>query len=257
MKTIGERIRELRSALGVSQADLADKVGMTQTGIASIESGTVSRPRRIVEIARALGVSPEDLLDDDAAHQIKQARNAMLEASHFLTRDGEAIRDVTGRLVDTAHIKVIGEIAAGVWRDPKQADEVEYRHLPVLVDPLIPIGSQFAFVVRGESANRIAGDGDIAVCLDLGLPRSRLDDFDLVVFERQISEDGPIERTLRRFVQMGPNEAELRFDSDDPRYGQVISLAWPKAESGPQGGQIVANVEWIFRWPTKKVTINR
>ena len=251
MKTIGERIRELRSAIGISQAELADKVGMTQTGIASIESGTVSRPRRIVEIARALGVSPEDLLDDDAAHHIKQARKAMMEASYFRTRDGEAIRDIAGRLVDTAHIKVIGEVAAGVWRDPKQADEVEHRHLPVLIDPLIPIGSQFAFVVRGESANRIARDGDIAVCVDLGLPQSRVDSFDLVVFERQIGEDGPIERTLRRILQIGPNEAELSYDSDDPRYNETVTLAWPKVSSEAQNGQIVARVEWIFRWATK------
>lgn len=61
---LGLRVKAAREAAGLSQAELAERVGMRQTGIGSIEAGDVERPRKIIEIARALNVTPEALLGD-------------------------------------------------------------------------------------------------------------------------------------------------------------------------------------------------
>ena len=59
MSTIGSRIKEARSALGWSQVQLAEEVGVSQSAIGNIESGLRQRPRELVSIAKALRVSPE------------------------------------------------------------------------------------------------------------------------------------------------------------------------------------------------------
>ncbi len=58
--SIGDRIREARKQVGVSQVDLARMVGVTQPAVANWESG-VHDPRRLMlaKIAEALMVSPD------------------------------------------------------------------------------------------------------------------------------------------------------------------------------------------------------
>ena len=58
--SIGERVRSARKAAGLSQADLARRIGVSQPAIATWESG-VHDPRRVVmeKLADALSISPE------------------------------------------------------------------------------------------------------------------------------------------------------------------------------------------------------
>lgn len=59
MKTLADRIKATRQKLGWSQAHLAAEAGISQSTIGNIESGFRQRPRELVSIAQALGVSPE------------------------------------------------------------------------------------------------------------------------------------------------------------------------------------------------------
>jgi len=63
-KKLGQKIREQRIVIGLSQEELADVSGLHRTYIGSIERGerNVSL-QNIVLIARALSVSPSILLD--------------------------------------------------------------------------------------------------------------------------------------------------------------------------------------------------
>ncbi len=58
--SIGERVRVARKAAGLSQADLAERIGVSQPAIATWESG-VHDPRRVVmaKLADALSISHE------------------------------------------------------------------------------------------------------------------------------------------------------------------------------------------------------
>ncbi|MDI3365189.1 MULTISPECIES: XRE family transcriptional regulator [Pantoea] len=57
MKTLAERLKAAREKAGISQADLAEKIGLSQQSVAKIENGETQQPRKIKEIASALNVT--------------------------------------------------------------------------------------------------------------------------------------------------------------------------------------------------------
>lgn len=59
---IGERIKEARARADLSQAALAQRVGIKQPSLAGIEVGKVRNTKHLVQIASALGVDPVWLL---------------------------------------------------------------------------------------------------------------------------------------------------------------------------------------------------
>jgi len=63
-ETLGSRIRQARDHYGMSQAELARRIGISATALNQIESGKTSDPgvTRIVKIAETLGVSADLLL---------------------------------------------------------------------------------------------------------------------------------------------------------------------------------------------------
>lgn len=63
---LGRRVNRLRVALGVSQEEFADRVGLDRTYVSGIERG-LRNPTLLVllRLARALGVPPARLLDGE------------------------------------------------------------------------------------------------------------------------------------------------------------------------------------------------
>lgn len=57
--SIAKRLLDARIKAGMSQADLAEKVGVSQQSIQKIESGQTSAPRRIEDIAKAVNISAQ------------------------------------------------------------------------------------------------------------------------------------------------------------------------------------------------------
>lgn len=55
--SLANRVKERRDVLGITQTELADKVGIKQQSIASIENGETKNPRKIFELAQALKCS--------------------------------------------------------------------------------------------------------------------------------------------------------------------------------------------------------
>lgn len=65
-RSIGDRLRHARKLRGLSQADIAERVGVSQPAVANWESG-VHDPRRVMlaKISDVLGVSPDWLASGD------------------------------------------------------------------------------------------------------------------------------------------------------------------------------------------------
>ena len=65
-RVVGRRFREIRTSKGITQADVATETGLTRQSVANIELG---RQRfmlhTLFDVARALGVSPAELLPSD------------------------------------------------------------------------------------------------------------------------------------------------------------------------------------------------
>lgn len=59
-----DRLRELREGAGLSQAELARRVGATQPSMNRLEQGGTDNPRYLVRLARELQTTPEYLLGE-------------------------------------------------------------------------------------------------------------------------------------------------------------------------------------------------
>lgn len=62
METISQRLKQKRTELNLTQAQLADMAGMKQQSIQQIEAGETKRPRFLLELATALKCDPSWLL---------------------------------------------------------------------------------------------------------------------------------------------------------------------------------------------------
>lgn len=61
-RTLAAVVRSRRLALGLSQQDLANRVPCAMGTIYTIEAGKISCPRILENLAKALGLTPNDLL---------------------------------------------------------------------------------------------------------------------------------------------------------------------------------------------------
>lgn len=69
-REIGKRIRSEREALGFSQKEIADEVGMSRTSIVNIEAGRQHLPlHTLCVIADALGISVNCLIPNNLREQ--------------------------------------------------------------------------------------------------------------------------------------------------------------------------------------------
>ena len=59
---VGDRVKKARKQLGYTQSELAEKAGLAQQTITKLEQYSISRPRRLEELSKALNCNPEWLL---------------------------------------------------------------------------------------------------------------------------------------------------------------------------------------------------
>lgn len=73
VKTIAERTKEVREALGLSQVELAARAKVSPGTIGNLEAGTRKNPRELLAIAAALQVNPEWLKSGRGMRAIGEA----------------------------------------------------------------------------------------------------------------------------------------------------------------------------------------
>ncbi len=60
---LGERIRELRKLLNISQQELAEKINIDQRNLSNIECGISFPSKTLIQISKALNVTLMELFD--------------------------------------------------------------------------------------------------------------------------------------------------------------------------------------------------
>jgi transcriptional regulator with XRE-family HTH domain len=82
---IGGEIRRRREGLGLSQAQLADKIGIGRTSITMIERGAQAiLVHQLLDIAKALRISPDKLLQAAEVSEALGPSRELFEAAEIL-----------------------------------------------------------------------------------------------------------------------------------------------------------------------------
>ncbi len=149
--SFGEQLRRRREELGISRAELADRLGVSRSAVGNYETG-VSAPKEeiLLQLFDALQVDPNYLYQDSfhtAAFSCTQEEQRLLEKLRRMP--------LTGR--QTVHTLVN---ALGLWQD--ELESVQVRAEPRVI-PLYrsPAAAGFAAPVFGEDYEPLAVTGDV------------------------------------------------------------------------------------------------
>lgn len=133
--SIGDRIRELRESIGISQVQLADRIGVSKQSMYKYEKGIVTNiPSDKIElIAKITGTTPKYIMGwDDVEEQ---------------------------PLSSWVRIPVLGRVAAGSPIDAIE-DRIGEEEIP---RSMALKGEYFGLVIKGDSMEPDMRDGDIAI----------------------------------------------------------------------------------------------
>ena len=118
MKTLGDRLRELREKNDLSLRELAAKVDVSASFISDIELGRRNpSDHRMAQLARLLGTTLDDLKQFDARLPIREIRSAVRSDPRY----GVALRQIMDRQIDSEElIKFIADRDKRIQRDEQE-----------------------------------------------------------------------------------------------------------------------------------------
>lgn len=209
---IGDDIRLRRNELGLSQAELAKLVKLSQAAIDKIESGKTVKSRFLPEILAALGMDRSP---------------AMAMASE--------LRPLQAQIIP---IKVVGKLKAGEfiavedlgdWGDPETILDV--------VDSRFPNARHMAFEVEGDSMNALKprpimpGDRLSAIAYEDVAGQLPLRDGMIVAVER--TRHGGLEREWSvKQLEIYEDRVEFHPRSTNPRHKPIVVMRDNQADDG-------------------------
>ena len=100
LQSFGRAVRRLRQERGMTQAELASRLGLGRTSITNLEKGQQSPPLSMLpEIASALGVDPLHLMADAVGGDVSAESGALAATVH-----DEELRRWAGQVLSLIHI---------------------------------------------------------------------------------------------------------------------------------------------------------
>ena len=140
MPTLAARSKRYREQLGLSQSEVARRVGVTPQAIQKLEDGGITAPRYILKLAQVLNVDANSLQFGEVAQP---------------------------KVVDVKLLKVMGTAEAGAFRDISLVDEVpedDLLTIPVVRDVRFEHAQQYVLRLSGDSMNLVYPDGCFIAC---------------------------------------------------------------------------------------------
>lgn len=204
----GERLRRLREAKGLSAAQLAQRVGRSESAVRNQENGTNGIPSPLAaQYAKALGTT----------------------AAHILY--GEESVSQPSRLTPE-YLPVRYRVQAGLWYEVDDfVDELPTPEQAVAPNARFAAWRQWIELVAGDSMNQFIADGcyaHVVDAIDMGYsPRTG----DLVVVERRRMGGSLRERTIKQ-VEVLPGAVRLWPRSTNPRWNEPLAYSGEQADDG-------------------------
>lgn len=92
---LNERIKELRVARGLSQVELAEKIGISKQSVSNWENDNIQPSiEMLIKIARTFSVSTDYLLGEDERTFLEVSHLSQKQISHIQ----QIIDDISGKL---------------------------------------------------------------------------------------------------------------------------------------------------------------
>jgi len=178
VESVGDRIRRLRKALGLTQVKLASMLGIKAPSVVQWESDKTNLSgENLLNAAKLFGVTPDYILYG-GEQESSQAPNMEIAQP------------------DIHRIPVISYVQAGVWTEPNEIREVDGNVAYITTD--LELGERaFAIVIQGRSMEPEFVEGDM-VLID---PDEPLHPGDFVV-----AKNGEEEATFKKYRPRGVGE---------------------------------------------------
>lgn len=219
METLATRVKAKRNELRLSQAALAELVGVAQQAIQKVEAGKTRDPRFIVALAAALETTPEQLSGFSASHNKDQQIPVNL-------------------------LRVEGVSRAGRFEDISLVEDDEYdRHtIPVPINPRYRHAHQYALKVAGDSMNKRFEDGCYVACASWGELGKELKP-GVVLHVERIKAACMIETTIKVYAERD-GKKWLDPDSTNSKHMPIEINGDPDTEIHIKGAVIGSYVEY-------------
>jgi transcriptional regulator with XRE-family HTH domain len=208
----GDTIATIRRRLGLTQADLAERLNVEQPTVQRWESGTREpNMTKLADIASALGVDPGDLF-------------------------GAGFVPLGPKLF------VKGEVAAGVWREAFEWPEDEWQSFTGRADVTAEMQHRFGLRVVGSSMNEVYPEGTVVECVSVFGRAEIQPGKRVVVLQKRI--DGAIEATVKELQEDSDGRLWAIPRSTNPSF-QALNLSEP--EGGIAEVRVIAVVVASYR----------
>ncbi|RWH31641.1 MAG: helix-turn-helix domain-containing protein [Mesorhizobium sp.] len=186
-------IAKIRDAKGMSQGELADRLGIHVTNLNKIERGKSSPPMsRYQQIADELGVTVTELFADSPA-------------------------------LGTRSVAVTGFVQAGYWAETWEWATDDQYTVAVPDDPPLRAFRLHAAETRGPSMNKRYPEKTVLVFTDLIETHEQIEIDKRYIVERERA-DGLREATVKKLWRDDSGKLWLVPESDDPRFQESIPL---------------------------------
>jgi transcriptional regulator with XRE-family HTH domain len=182
-------MRKLREATGMSQSELARRIGTTPSTVNRLENGQRRFSQQYIEaIARVLSVAPGDLIGTFVATVSKDAL-----------------------------IPIVGEVSAKNWRIPPTGEMGAHERLSCILPPKYSGMAGGAHLITDDHAPVIGPRGTYAVTVPYNSMRKTETNGDWAVIR---SFEGKLTRTAIAQLNVIKGEATAIVDGEEIRVGR-------------------------------------
>ena len=230
MNTLGNRIRDARTILDLSQKALADRAGVSQALITKLETGGAVSTGRLVQLAIALNVRPEWLVSGEEPRRWGQPKLQSIDGTH--PSKEAPYQDAPFSNQYTLVPRYAVHASAGVGNEIIQEDVLDrlaFKQDWLHKRGLSPESLGIIYAV-GDSMQPTFSDGDVLL-LDLNQKRAQ----DGKIFVLRSEEYLYVKR-----LQILPGR--IQIVSDNPKY-QPFEVTSDDADLWSIIGQVV----WVGR----------